>query len=226
MSWESTVTHYQEINRHVRMVKGGLHSAPCILFSFDFARIEALQHAGRWDESGQLLDEAATSLQRVGAQAILLCTNTMHFVSQGIKTASHLPLLHIADPTAERIIKAGFQTVGPLGTRFTMEKDFYKTRLSDKFGLDVVVPDEKGRAVVHGIIYRELCNGITRDESREGYYRVIADMKKAGAECLILGCTEIGLLVTEADGPCGLPVFDTTKLHAIAAAEWAMGDAH
>ncbi|KAK6077751.1 aspartate racemase [Seiridium cupressi] len=224
MSWESTVTYYQEINRHVRTIKGGLHSAPCIIFSFDFARIEALQHAGRWDEAGQLLDEAATSLQRAGAQGLVLCTNTMHFVSQGIETASRLPLLHIADPTAERIVKAGFKTVGLLGTRFTMEKDFYRARLSEEFGLNVLVPNDEGRATVHEIIYAELCNGVIREESREAYYEVIADVKTAGAECLILGCTEIGLLVAEADGRCGLPVFDTTKIHAVAAAEWAMED--
>ncbi|KAF7327871.1 putative aspartate racemase [Mycena kentingensis (nom. inval.)] len=224
MSWESTVTYYQEINRHVRAVKGGLHSAPCIIFSFDFAQIEALQHAGRWNEAGKLLDEAAASLQRAGAQALVLCTNTMHFVSQGLENASGLPLLHIADPTAERIIAAGFKTVGLLGTRFTMEKDFYRARLSDKFGLTVVVPSEEGRTIVHDIIYAELCNGIIKDESREAYYKVIADLKMAGAECLILGCTEIGLLVDEADGRCGLRMFDTAKIHAIAAADWAMGD--
>lgn len=222
MSWESTVTYYQEINRHVRAIKGGLHSSPCIIFSFDFAHIEALQHAGKWDEAGVMLDEAAAALQRAGANAIVLCTNTMHFVSQGIERASGLPLLHIADPTAERIVKAGFKSVGLLGTKFTMEKDFYKSRLRDKFGLAVVTPDEAGRKVAHDIIYVELCNGIIREESREVYYAIIAALKTAGAECLILGCTEIGLLVTEGDARCGLPVFDTTKIHAVAAAEWAM----
>jgi aspartate racemase len=224
MSWESTVTYYQEINRHVRSAKGGLHSAPCIVYSFDFARIEALQRAGEWDEAGRLLDDAAAALQRAGAEAIVLCTNTMHSVSQGIEAASALPLLHIADPTAERIVQAGLKTVGLLGTRFTMEKDFYKARLGDKFGLNVVIPDEAGRAVVHDIIYRELCNGIIREESRQAYYEVIEDLKKAGAECLILGCTEIGLLVDGDDERCTLPPFDTTKIHAIAAADWAMKD--
>ncbi|KAL9112197.1 MAG: hypothetical protein Q9227_003574 [Pyrenula ochraceoflavens] len=222
MSWESTVTYYQEINRHVRAVKGGLHSSPCIVYSFDFARVEALQHAGRWDEAAVMLNEAAAALQRAGADAVVLCTNTMHFVSQGIERTSGLPLLHIADPTAERIVKAGYTSVGLLGTGFTMEKDFYKSRLRDKFGLTVVIPDEAGRRAVHDIIYMELCNGIIREESREAYYNIIAALEKAGAQCLILGCTEIGLLVAEADNRCGMPVFDTTKIHAVAAAEWAM----
>lgn len=222
MSWESTVTYYQEINRRVRSIKGGLHSAHCILYSFDFAHIEALQRASKWDEAGLLLNEAAAALQRAGADAIVLCTNTMHFVSQGIENASRLPLLHIVDPTAERIVQAGFQTVGLLGTRSTMEKDFYKSRLSEKFGLTVVVPNERERRAVHDIIYTELCNGIIREESCEVYHMVIANLKIAGAECLILGCTEIGSLVGEAKGPCGLMVFDTTKIHAVAAADWAM----
>ena len=222
MSWESTVTYYQEVNRRVRSVKGGLHSTPCIIYSFDFARIEALQHAGKWDQAGLLLDEAAAALQRAGADVIVLCTNTMHFVSQGIENASHLPLLHIADPTAERIVKAGFKIVGLLGTRFTMEKDFYRSRLSEKFGLTVVVPNEEGRVAIHNIIYTELCNGIIREESREVFNEVIASLKTAGAECLILGCTEIGLLFGEAEGRSDPTLFDATKIHAVAAAEWAM----
>ncbi|KAJ4305653.1 hypothetical protein N0V90_001184 [Kalmusia sp. IMI 367209] len=224
MSWESTVTYYQEINRHVRSTKGGLHSCPIVLYSFDFARIEALQHAGNWEEAGQLLSNAAAALQRAGADAIVLCTNTMHFVSGGIETAAGLPLLHIADPTAERISAAGFKTVGLLGTRFTMEKEFYKERLIEKYNLNVVIPDEGGRTIVHEIIYKELCNGIIREESRNKYYQVIEALKTAGAECLILGCTEIGLLIEEGDERCGMKIFDTTKLHAIAAADWAMED--
>lgn len=224
MSWESTVTYYQEINRRVRSVKGGLHSALCIIYSFDFAHIEALQHAGEWNEAGRLLEEAAASLRRAGAEGIVLCTNTMHSVSQGIEIASNLPLLHIADPTAQRIVRAGFRTVGLLGTRFTMEQDFYAARLRDKFGLAVVVPDEAGRGAVHGIIYQELCNGIVQEPSRETYYRVIEGLKSAGVECLILGCTEIGMLLDEkeVEERCGLPLFDTTKIHAVAAADWAM----
>ena len=222
MSWESTVTYYQEINRHVRSIKGGLHSAPCILYSFDFARIEALQKAGDWDEAGRLLNEAAAALQRAGANAIVLCTNTMHFVSQGVENASHLPLLHIADPTAESIVKAGHKTVGLLATRYTMEKEFYKLRLSEKYGLRVLIPDDEGRTAIHDIIYEELCKSVIRKESRDIYYAIIAQLKIAGAECLIFGCTEIGLLIEEKEVPHGLEIFDTTKIHAAAAAEWAM----
>ncbi|KAJ7155006.1 Asp/Glu/hydantoin racemase [Mycena filopes] len=220
-SWESTTTYYQEINRRVREVQGGLHSARCIVFSFDFAEIEALQHAGKWPEAGALLNDAAAKLKLAGADAIVLCTNTMHFVSDGIEDASQLPLIHIVDPTADRILKAGFKTVGLLGTRFTMEKDFHRARLADKFGLRVVVPGEAAREVVHSIIYTELCNGVIREESRQSYYKIIADLAEAGADCLILGCTEIGLLVQAADSP--LPVLDTAEIHAIAAADWAMG---
>ena len=221
MSWESTTTYYQEINRRVREIQGGLHSARCIVFSFDFAEIEKLQHAGKWDEAGALLDDAAAKLKLAGADGIVLCTNTMHFVSGGIEKASQLPLIHIVDPTAERILKAGYKCVGLLGTRFTMEKDFYKTRLAEKYGLRVIVPNDEGRDKVHEIIYSELCNGIIKDSSREEYYKVIGDLAKAGADCLILGCTEIGLLMDEAGSE--LPVFDTAQIHAIAAADWAMG---
>ncbi|KAI0198244.1 Asp/Glu/hydantoin racemase [Astrocystis sublimbata] len=222
MSWESTTTYYQEINRRVRHVQGGLHSARCIIFSFDFAEIEALQHAGKWDEAGALLDTASAKLKLAGADAIVLCTNTMHFVSHGIEKASELPLIHIVDPTADCILKAGFKSVGLLGTRFTMEKDFYKSRLEDKFGLRVIVPENEGRESVHSIIYSELCNGIINESSRQTYYKISGELAKAGAECLILGCTEIGLLVEEAG--CPIPMFDTTKIHAIAAADWAMKD--
>ncbi|RMJ16738.1 hypothetical protein CDV36_003585 [Fusarium kuroshium] len=221
MSWESTTTYYQEINRRVREVQGGLHSAKCIVFSFDFAEIEKLQHAGKWDEAGALLDDAASRLKLAGADAIVLCTNTMHFVSHGIEKASQLPLIHIVDPTADRILKAGFKSVGLLGTRFTMEKDFYKSRLEEKFGLSVIVPNEEGKETVHSIIYSELCSGIINSDSREKYHEIIRDLKNAGAECLILGCTEIGLLVDEAGSE--LPVFDTAQIHAVAAADWAMG---
>ncbi|KAI8714767.1 hypothetical protein NCS52_01197500 [Fusarium sp. LHS14.1] len=221
MSWESTTTYYQEINRRVREVQGGLHSARCIVFSFDFAEIEKLQHAGKWDEAGALIDDAASRLKLAGANAIVLCTNTMHFVSHGIEKASQLPLIHIVDPTADRILKAGFKSVGLLGTSFTMEKDFYKSRLEEKFGLSVIVPNEEGKETVHSIIYSELCSGIINNDSREKYHEIIRDLKKSGAECLILGCTEIGLLVDEAGSE--LPVFDTAQIHAIAAADWAMG---
>lgn len=220
MSWESTVTYYQEINRRVREVKGGLHSAECVMYSFDFAKIEALQHANKWDEAGRLLEQASIGLKSAGAEAIVLFTNTMHMVADGIEPATGLPLIHIVDPTAESIVKAGFRTVALLGTRFTMEKDFYKARLADKYGLRTIIPNDEDRDSIHTIIYTELCNGIIKNESREVYHKIISNLAKEGAECLILGCTEIGLLV---DGTGSeLPVFDSTKIHAVAAADWAM----
>lgn len=227
MSWESTLTYYQVINRRVREVKGGLHSAKCIIYSFDFAEIEELQRNGDWSEASTRLDEAAIKLKAAGADALVLCTNTMHFCCNNMENDTSLPMIHIADPTAEQIKKAGFKTVGLLGTRFTMEKDFYKRRLTEKFGLNVLVPDEKGREIVHQIIYEELCNGIVLEASREAYDNIIQDLIRAGAECLILGCTEIGLLIEESvvyvdDTGLSLPVFDTTKIHAVAAADWAM----
>ncbi|KAK7409608.1 hypothetical protein QQX98_008203 [Neonectria punicea] len=222
MSWESTTTYYQEINRRVRQVKGGLHSAQCIIFSFNFAEIEELQHAGKWDEAGKLLENASIKLKLAGADAIVLCTNTMHMVSSGIEPASQLPLIHIIDPTAELILRSGFRSVGLLGTCFTMEKNFYKARLVEKYGLQVIIPDKEGRTAVHSIIYTELCNGIIKEESREVYHKVTRDLKEAGADCLILGCTEIGLLVNATGSE--LPVFDTAQIHAIAAADWAMED--
>lgn len=220
MSWESTATYYQQINRRVRAVQGGLHSAKCIVFSFDFAEIEALQRAGQWDQASTLLDQAAARLRLAGADAIVLCTNTMHIVSGNMAAAAGVPLIHIVDPTAEAIRKAGFKAPGLLGTRFTMEKEFYKVRLAQEHGLQAVVPNAEDREVVHSIIYNELCNGIIKTESREAYTKVIRNLAAAGADCLILGCTEIGLLVT--GDSSGLPVFDTAELHAVAAADWAM----
>lgn len=220
MSWESTITYYQQINRRVREVKGGLTSAKCIIYSFDFAEIEALQHASRWEEMGVMLSDASIALKKAGADAIVLCTNTMHLVAGGIEPATGLPLIHIVDPTAEQIVAAGYKSVALLGTRFTMEKDFYKKRLRNKFGLEVVVPDEQGMTIAHDIIYNELCKGIIRDESRKAYQQVITNMAAVGAQCLILGCTELGLIIDE--NSSSLPIFDTAALHATAAADWSM----
>lgn len=221
MSWESTVTYYQQINRRVREVRGGLHSAKCVVLSFDFAEIAALQHAGRWDKAGVQLDDAAVRLRLAGADAIVVCTNTMHMVAGGIAAAAQRPLIHIVDPTAEAIRKAGFKAPGLLGTRFTMEKDFYKDKLHEH-GLQVVIPNEEDREIVHTIIYEELCNGIVKEESRQAYTKVIQNLAAAGADCLILGCTEIGLLINKSSS--ALPIFDTAELHAVAAADWAMAD--
>ncbi|KAI5459075.1 Asp/Glu racemase [Mariannaea sp. PMI_226] len=222
MSWESTVLYYQYINRRVREVKGGIHSAKCLLHSFDFGEVAALQHANDWDACGRVLEEASVGLKRAGADAIMICTNTMHLASDVVEPACGLPLIHIVDPTGESIVKAGHKTVALLGTRYVMEKDIYKARLTSKYGLRVITPNDEDRTLVHNIIYDELCNGIVKEESRATYYRIIKDLAKEGADCLIMGCTEFGLLGDGSEG--GLPVFDTAKLHAIYAADWAMKD--
>jgi aspartate racemase len=216
MSWESTVPYYQAINRTVAEQLGGLHSAKVLLYSVDFAEVEALQHAGRWDEAGALLADAAARLEGAGADLLVICTNTMHKVAPAIEARVRIPLLHIADPTARAIRATGHTKVGLLGTRFTMEQDFYKARLAGQHGLDVLVPPEESRETVHRIIYDELCLGVIREESRRAYQRIAAELLEAGAQCVILGCTEIGLLLKDGDVPA--PLFDTTALHARAAA--------
>lgn len=220
MSWESTIPYYRQINERIKEKLGGLHSAKIALYSVDFHEIERLQHAGDWDAAGRVLADAARSLKAAGADFLVLCTNTMHKVAPAIEAAVDIPLLHIADPTAEAIRAAGVSTVGLLGTRFTMEQAFYKDRLVDRFGLKVLTPDEADRQVVHRIIYEELCLGQIRDESREEYRRIIAALVAQGAEAVILGCTEISLLVGPADA--SVPLFDTTALHALHAADAAI----
>ena len=220
MSWESSAEYYRLINQGVRARLGGMRSARCLMWSFDFGEIEALQHAGRWDDATRLLVDAAQRLERGGADFVVICTNTMHRMADEVAAAIRLPLLHIADPTAERIVAAGLRRVGLLGTAFTMEQEFYKGRLRDRFGLEVLVPDEADRAIVHRIIYDELVQGIVRDESRQAYGQVIARLVGAGAEAVILGCTEIMLLVRAEDS--AVPLFDTTALHAEAAVERAL----
>ncbi len=216
MSWESSLEYYRIINQTVKQCLGGLHSAQSLMYSVDFAEIEHMQHAGQWDQAGQAMAAAAQRLERGGADFIVLCTNTMHKLAGDIEGAVSIPLLHIADPTAEAIQAAGIQRVGLLGTAFTMEQDFYRGRLTEKYGLEVLTPDDAGRAVVHRIIYEELVLGVVKDESRDAYKRVIEQLVARGAEGLILGCTEIMLLISQADSP--IPVFDTTTLHAVAAA--------
>ena len=220
MSWESSAEYYRLINQGVRARLGGMRSARCLMWSFDFGEIEALQHAGRWDDATRLLVDAAQRLERGGADFVVICTNTMHRMADEVAAAIRLPLLHIADPTAERIVAAGLRRVGLLGTAFTMEQEFYKGRLRDRFGLEVLVPDEADRAIVHRIIYEELVQGIVRDESRQAYREVIGRLVEAGAEAVILGCTEIMLLVRAEDS--AVPLFDTTALHAEAAVERAL----
>ena len=220
MSWESTVPYYREINQTVKAQLGGLHSAKIILYSVDFAEVEHLQSTGQWDAAGQLLANAARALERAGADGLVLCTNTMHKVAPVISEAVSIPLLHIADPTALAVRRAGVATVGLLGTRFTMEQDFYRTRLETCHGLRVLVPAAADRELVHRVIYQELCLGEVRPESRTAYLRVIDALATEGAQAIILGCTEISLLVQSHD--CALPLFDTTALHARSAALWAL----
>ncbi len=220
MSWESTIPYYRQINQRIKQQLGGLHSAKIILYSVDFAEIEALQRSGDWDKAGELLAHAAVKLQAAGADCLVLCTNTMHKVAAAIEAAVAIPLLHIADATAEAIQSAGIKKVALLGTRFTMEQDFYKQRLIDGYGLEVLVPDEEGRTLVHQVIYQELCLGLVNDSSRLQYQQIMADLVTQGAEAIILGCTEIGLLVSAKDST--VPLFDTTALHAQKAAEWAL----
>ena len=220
MSWESTVPYYRLINEGVKARRGGLHSAKLVLYSVDFAEVEALQRAGQWDEAGQLLAQAARALQAAGAQGLLLCTNTMHKVADAITSAVDLPLIHIADATAQAVQMAGLRQVGLLGTRFTMEQDFYKARLQSAFGLEVLVPSLPDRDDVHRIIYEELCLGQVHDASRDVYRRVMDALVADGAQGIILGCTEIGLLVGAHDST--VPLFDTTALHAQAAVDWML----
>jgi len=221
MSWESSAEYYRIINERVRDRLGGLHSARCLMWSFDFAEVEALQHAGRWAAATDLMIEAAQRLERGGADFVMICTNTMHKMAAEVEAAIAIPLLHIADPTAQRIRADGLTRVGLLGTAFTMEQEFYKGRLIDHHGLDVLVPDDADRAVVHRIIYEELVQGRIEPSSREAYRGVIARLVARGAQAIILGCTEIMLLVSEADST--VPLYDTTTLHAEAAVERAIG---
>jgi len=221
MSWESTVPYYRQINELIKERLGRLHSAKLVLFSVDFHEIEQLQHAGEWQKAGDILAQAAMALERAGADGLIICTNTMHKVAGQVQAAVALPLLHIADPTADAIKAAGLGKVGLLGTRFTMEQDFYRLRLERDHGLEVLIPDEDDREVIHNVIYEELCLGVVRDDSREAYSRVIDRLVAQGAQAIILGCTEISLLIGPADAP--VPLFDTTAIHAAHAAHWALG---
>ncbi len=223
MSWESTVPYYRQVNETVRERLGGLHSAKIVLYSVDFHEIERLQHAGNWDAAGKVLGEAARALESAGADFLVLCTNTMHKVAPAIESAVRIPLFHIADPTADEIKQAGFSAVGLLGTRFTMEQEFYTDRLRERHGLRVLTPKQEDREVVHRVIYEELCLGKVLPESRLEYRRIISGLVAQGAEAVILGCTEISLLVGQQDSD--VPLFDTTSIHARRAAEWALSSA-
>ena len=220
MSWESTVPYYRIVNETVRERLGGLHSAKVVLYSVDFHDIEELQRTAQWEAAGAQLAAAAQSLERAGAGLLVLCTNTMHKVAPQIEAAVGVPLLHIADPTADAIKSAGIATIGLLGTRFTMEQPFYRERLSAGHGLRVLVPPPQDREVVHRVIYEELCVGRVLASSRDEYRRIMAQLAAQGAEGIILGCTEITLLVGADDAT--VPLFDTTLIHARAAAQRAL----
>lgn len=223
MSWESSSEYYRLLNEGVRAARGPTASAPCLLWSFDFAQIEKLQHAGDWAGLTALMTDAARRLEGAGAQALLIATNTMHKMADAVQAAVGVPLLHIADPTAEAVKAAGIRRVGLLGTAFTMEEDFYRGRLERMHGLEVLTPGRSDRKTVHRIIYEELVAGIVRPESRTAYRGVIARLIEDGAEGIILGCTEIMLLVRPEDSV--VPLFDTTTLHAAAAVRWTLDDA-
>ncbi|MCA1293229.1 aspartate/glutamate racemase family protein [Paenibacillus sp. alder61] len=220
MSWESSLLYYQIINQRVNEKLGGLHSAKSLMYSVDFDEIKSLQYQGKWDEATKLMMDAAQKLESGGADFIVICTNTMHKMANEVEEAVTIPLLHIADATAKEMVKDGRQKVALLGTAFTMEQDFYKGRLRDKFGLEVIVPGEADRRVIHDIIYQELCLGIINDESRQSYLSIIQELGRQGAEAIILGCTEITLLISQEH--CGIPLYDTTRLHAESAVDFAL----
>ena len=222
MSWESSAHYYRILNEEVRRRMGASHSAACLLLSVDFAEIAALQHAGDWAALGLRLQAHARQLAAGGAEALVLCTNTMHCLAAEIEAATALPLLHIADPTGAAIQARGLRTVGLLGTAFTMEQAFYRERLTTRFGLEVLVPEVDARQIVHRIIYEELVRGEVRAESRAAYRAIIAELVGRGAEGIVLGCTEIMLLVDQGDS--AVPLFDTTRLHALAAVDWALAE--
>ncbi|SEQ98016.1 aspartate racemase [Amphritea atlantica] len=220
MSWESTTSYYKAINCGIKEQLGGLHSAKMALFSVDFAEVETLQQQGDWHQAGVILEQAARAVEAAGADFFMIGTNTMHKVAQQVEAAVSIPLLHIADTTAEQLKADGIETVGLLGTRFTMEQDFYKGRLTAQHGIRVLVPDAADQASVHRIIYDELCQGQINDDSRQVYLKIIASLAEQGAQAVILGCTEIALLIRQSD--TSVPVYDTTAIHAAAAVDLAL----
>jgi aspartate racemase len=220
MSWESSIEYYRIINEATRNQLGGLHSAKSVMVSVDFYEIESLQQQGRWEQATQIMISTAQQVERGGADFVIICTNTMHKMAEEVQAHINIPLLHIADSTAERIIASGFNTVGLLGTKFTMEEGFYKDRLIDKYNLQVLIPNASGRQIIHDVIYNELVIGEIKPSSKNLNIDVMKKLVKRGAECIILGCTEIGLLVGDQDSP--VPLFDTTRIHAVAAVEYAL----
>ncbi len=220
MSWESTASYYQAVNQGVKAELGGLHSAKICLYSVNFSEIEQFQHAGQWTETTRILTDAAQKVEAGGADFLLICTNTMHKVADEIQSGISIPILHIADATAEALLADGCDKVGLLGTGFTMREDFYKQRLQDKYNIQVLTPEASEQELVHSIIYQELCQGIISDDSRQIYLNVIEGLKQKGVQAVILGCTEIALLVQQAHTQ--VPLYDTTTLHAAKAVELAL----
>ena len=222
MSWESSAEYYRLINQETKRRLGGHHNAASLMVTVDFAEIERLQHSGQWERLGDLLAFAAQQLERGGADFVVLCTNTMHKVADCITAAIGIPLLHIADATAQAISEAGQRRVGLLGTKFTMEQPFYADRMRERFGIETATPAPAARQFVHDVIYGELCHGVIRPESRAGFRQIIDGLAREGAEAVILGCTEIGLLISAADS--SLPVYDSTAIHARAAVDYALSE--
>lgn len=220
MSWESTAHYYRLLNEGIKLELGGLHSAKICLYSVDFAEVEELQHRGEWDKAGLLLANAAKSLETAGAEGLMICTNTMHKVAPIIEYEISIPLLHIADATAQQLINDSVSTVGLLGTAFTMEQDFYKGRLIENYGLKVLTPDIHQRQIVHDVIYNQLCLGDIQESSRQSYIEIINSLSNQGAEAIILGCTEIGLLIQQEH--VTIPLYDTTCIHVDAALRWML----
>lgn len=221
LSWESSIEYYRIINETVKAKLGGLHSAQCLMFSFDFAEIEALQAAGDWEAASHRMINVGRQLERGGAECLIICSNTMHRMADDVQNCVDIPLLHIADATAAAIKQVGLSKIGLLGTRYTMEQDFYKGRMVNRHELDMLIPNDAGRTTVHDIIYEELVLGIVKDESRQAYQAVIQELVEAGAQAVILGCTEIELLISKPEHS-PVPTFPTTYLHAVSAVDWAL----
>lgn len=222
MSWESSIEYYKLINELVKEKLGGVHSCKSIMNSVDFSEIEKLQHNGEWEKLTEIMVDIAKKLEKTGADCIVICTNTMHKMAEDIEREVKIPLIHIADSVGENIVKLNLKKVALIGTKFTMEQDFYKERIRNKFGIEVIIPNENDKNIVHRVIYEELVKGQFRDESRKEYIRIIRELTKEGAEGVILGCTEIPLLISQTD--VEIPIFDTTKLHSESAVEFALKD--
>ncbi len=224
MSWESTAEYYRIINQEVNRRLGGFHSAKILLYSVNFEAIESLMQAGKWDEIGGQMARIAATLENAGAELVILCTNTVHKVAERIDRATTIPFIHIADATGEEIQRHGLKRVGLLGTRYTMEQDFYRGRLAEKFGLHIHIPDEKARVIVNDVIFNELCKGVINERAKVQFLHIIESLVAEGAEGIILGCTEIPLLIKQEESP--VPLFDTTRIHALRALHWALANAH